>query len=106
MKDLFNRTWFRPALLGLFALLQLALLFTVALLRPDFDAAENAYLQLIAGIENSTESSATSGNMLDICAGWGVPPGTARCTRFATPFPTKARISCLLRCGNPSACNA
>ena len=74
MKDLFNRTWFRPALLGLFALLQLALLFTVALLRPDFDAAENAYLQLIAGIENSTESSATSGNMLDICAGWGVPP--------------------------------
>lgn len=74
MKDLFNRTWFRPALLGLFALLQLALLFTVALLRPDFDAAENAYLQLIAEIENSTESSATSGNMLDICAGWGVPP--------------------------------
>ena len=35
MKDLFNRTWFKPALLGLFALLQLALLFTVALLRPE-----------------------------------------------------------------------
>ena len=59
MANLLHQKWFKPALLALLVILQLALLFTTTFLRPPFTESEDAYLLLAqAPVAESTADGA------------------------------------------------
>ena len=80
MANLLHQKWFKPALLALLVVLQLALLFTTTFLRPPFTESEDAYLLLAQApaaestADGAQETTHASSNVAANCAAWGVAP--------------------------------
>ncbi|MBS7315416.1 MAG: hypothetical protein KIG74_03285 [Clostridiaceae bacterium] len=80
MANLLHQKWFKPALLALLVILQLALLFTTTFLRPPFTESEDAYLLLAQApaaestADGAQETTHASSNVAANCAAWGVAP--------------------------------
>lgn len=81
MANLLHQKWFKPALLALLVILQLALLFTTTFLRPPYTESEDTYLLLSlsqASDENAAdeapERARAFSDVTANCAAWGVAP--------------------------------